>query len=156
VLPEAWSVGYGGADQAAAFAQGDGAAAALGGLLAWSQPQSGPYVAALRRVAREEGIAICATFLEGTPPLEAAAAGAAIEPPRNSVAVVDRLGDVVLHYAKVHLAMGRWRAERGAPLSPEALMSPGRRFGTGVRRLPLDTPPPRPGGSPCAGSMNPT
>lgn len=135
VLPESFSVGYGGADQAAAFAQGDSATAVLEGFLAWAQPRSGPFVTALRRVAREEGIAIVATFLEGTPPMEAAVAGTAVEPPRNSLVVIDRLGEIILHYSKVHLAMGRWRAEHGAPLSPEALMSPGSLFGTGVLAL---------------------
>ena len=49
------------------------------------------YVNRFRALARELDMAICLTFLEKHSPS-----------PRNSLVVIDRRGDMVLHYAKVH------------------------------------------------------
>ena len=82
LFPEMFSVGYG-------FA-----ADHPGGLEGWkalAQSQDGPFVARFRELARELDMAIAVTYLEAWEPL-----------PRNTVTVVDRWGDPVLTYAKVH------------------------------------------------------
>ena len=65
-----------------------------GGLEGWkalAQPSDGPFVARFRELARELDMAIAVTYLEAWEPL-----------PRNTVTVVDRRGEPVLTYAKVH------------------------------------------------------
>jgi predicted amidohydrolase len=49
------------------------------------------YIAQFQKMAREQNMAICITFLEKHDPS-----------PRNSLALIDRHGHIVLHYAKVH------------------------------------------------------
>ena len=49
------------------------------------------YIARFRLLAKEQVIAICVTFLEKYDPS-----------PRNSLVVINRHGNIVLHYAKVH------------------------------------------------------
>ena len=51
----------------------------------------GPFVAAFRDLARELDMAIAITYLEEYEPL-----------PRNTVSVIDRRGEIILTYAKVH------------------------------------------------------
>jgi predicted amidohydrolase len=65
-----------------------------GGLEAWkslAQPSDGPFVSGFRPLARELEMAIAVTYLEAWEPL-----------PRNTVTLVDRHGEPVLAYAKVH------------------------------------------------------
>ncbi len=76
VLPELWQIAYSLDDD---------------GWLELATPIDGPYVAEFRRLARELGIAILVTFLEQT------ARGV-----HNTAVLVDRHGEVVLRYAKVH------------------------------------------------------
>jgi N-carbamoylputrescine amidase len=82
LFPEMWQVGY-------AHCPGDD-----DGRRAWSvlaTEADGDFVGRFRRLARELGIAIVITYLqrwEGAP--------------RNAASVIDRHGDVVLTYAKVH------------------------------------------------------
>jgi predicted amidohydrolase len=64
------------------------------GLEGWkrlAQPSDGSFVSRFRELARELGMAIAVTYLEAWEPL-----------PRNTVTLVDRNGDAVLTYAKVH------------------------------------------------------
>ena len=54
----------------------------------------GVYIAHFRELAREQNMAVCVTFLEKYDPS-----------PRNSLAVIDRHGNNVLLYAKVHTCL---------------------------------------------------
>ena len=78
-------------------------------------PRDGAYVSHFRALARELGIAIAVTYLEQWP-------GA----PRNGVSLIDRYGEIVLTYAKVHTC---------AFSKKEAALTPGDGFSVGV----LDT-----------------
>ncbi len=49
------------------------------------------YIECFKELAKEQNIAICLTFLEKYNPS-----------PRNSLIVIDRHGEIILHYAKVH------------------------------------------------------
>ena len=83
----------------------------LAALEAWRAdviPADGAFVRHFRVLARELGMAIAITYLEAT------AAG-----PRNSVSLLDRHGEVVLTYAKVHTC---------AFDLPEAALVPGEAF----------------------------
>ncbi|MDS0139963.1 MULTISPECIES: carbon-nitrogen hydrolase family protein [unclassified Amycolatopsis] len=84
VFPEMWNIGYRlpAAGEAASPAFRDGAAAA-----------QDRYLADTARTAAETGVAIVATYLEVT-----------ADGLRNAAALVGPSGDVVLRYAKVHLA----------------------------------------------------
>lgn len=82
LFPEMFSVGY----RFAADHPGG-----LEGWMALAQPSGGPFVARFRVLARELDMAIAVTYLETWEPL-----------PRDTVTVVDRLGEAVLTYAKVH------------------------------------------------------
>jgi predicted amidohydrolase len=65
-----------------------------GGLEGWkalAQPPDGSFVARFRALAQELDMAVAVTYLEAWEPL-----------PRNTVTVVDRRGEPVLTYAKVH------------------------------------------------------
>ena len=76
VLPELWQIAYSLDDD---------------GWLDLAVPIDGPYVAAFRRLARELDLAILVTFLEQ------AAHGV-----HNTAVLLDRHGEAVLRYAKVH------------------------------------------------------
>lgn len=75
----------------------------------------GPFVTHFRELAGELEIAIAVTYLERREGL-----------PRNSVSIIDRHGDIVLTYAKVHTCDFDW---------PEAACAPGDGFPVGA----LDT-----------------
>jgi N-carbamoylputrescine amidase len=84
LLPEMWNIGY-----ASGFNRDlpDYRAA-------WNAQAVGPqdsYVLHFRQLARELGMAIGLTYLERWP-----------EAPRNTVSLIDRAGQIVLTYAKVH------------------------------------------------------
>lgn len=83
LLPEIWSHGY------RFFEPGDpaGEAAWRGSALA----EDSAYVSEHRRAARRLGIAIGCTLLS-----------VGLEGPQNSIFIIDRQGDIVLRYAKVH------------------------------------------------------
>ena len=83
LLPEVWSHGY-------AFPNANDRAAAQ----AWRQTAlsvDSEFVRAYRDVAAEGGLAIGLTFLEAHP-----------SGPRNTLALIDGSGELVLRYAKVH------------------------------------------------------
>lgn len=69
------------------------------GWRALSQPVAGPFVSHFRGLARELEMAIAPTWLEDL--------GGAM---RNSVALIDRRGEVRLTYAKVHTCEWDWEA----------------------------------------------
>lgn len=101
LFPEMWQVGY----------------ADVGGA-AWSElatETDGPFVGHFRGLAAELGIAVVITYLQRWD-------GA----PRNAATVIDRHGDLVLTYAKVHTC------DFGA----EAALTPGDGFRTGELDLP--------------------
>jgi predicted amidohydrolase len=54
--------------------------------------RDGPFVAHFRELARELDMAIALTYLERWD-----------GPPRNAVSIIDRFGDILMTYAKVHL-----------------------------------------------------
>ncbi len=83
LFPEMWNIGYG------AFDPDDAAS-----YQSWLKKAIGPdstFVQHFRALARELNMAIAVTYLEKWP-------GA----PRNTVSLIDRHGDIVLTYAKVH------------------------------------------------------
>jgi predicted amidohydrolase len=82
LFPELWSVGY--------YEWGE-AGAGVGALAAQAIPPDGEFVDHFRALAAGLDMAIALTFLERWP-----------DAPRNSLAVIDRHGSVVLSYAKVH------------------------------------------------------
>jgi len=96
----------------------------LEGWKAFAQPPEGPFVARFRALARELDMAVAVTYLEAWEPS-----------PRNTVTVIDRRGEPVLTYAKVHTC----------DFSDEADLTPG----DGFRVADLDTV----GGSVLVGSM---
>ncbi|HLJ67039.1 MAG TPA: carbon-nitrogen hydrolase family protein [Chloroflexota bacterium] len=77
--------------------------------------RDGPFVTHFRRLARELDMAVAITYLERWDPL-----------PRNSVSLIDRHGELVFTYAKVHTC---------AFDLPECVLSPGDDFYV----APLDT-----------------
>jgi predicted amidohydrolase len=99
LFPEMWSVGY-------AFpAEGDHEAHA-----AWvgqAVSQDDEYVIHFRALARELDMAIALTYLEEWPGM-----------PRNSVSLIDRHGEVLFTYAKVHTC----------DFSDECMLTPGDDF----------------------------
>ncbi len=100
LFPEMWSNGY---TMPAADAPGPHDA--------WQKQAVGPddeYVVHFRRLAEELGMAIALTYLEKWP-------GA----PRNTVSLIDRHGQIVLTYAKVHTC----------DFDREAALTPGDDFG---------------------------
>ena len=71
--------------------------------LAWmdlATPLDGPYIAHFKALARELDMAIAAAYLE-----RVTGPGGEPWPPRNSVALIDRHGEVRLNYAKVHTSV---------------------------------------------------
>lgn len=105
LFPEMWNIGYTGFCPSVTAAtdlwkhpsRWDGTPVAgvdAADRAAWQSRSIGrddPFVHHFRDLARELGMAIAVTYLEAWP-------GA----PRNSVSIIDRSGDVVLTYAKVH------------------------------------------------------
>lgn len=94
LFPEMWSIGYRFFDRAKAGAHEEWAARAT--------PSDGPFVAHFRALARELDMAIALTYLEES-------AGGTLAPqsdrgarPRNTVSLIDRRGEIVLNYSKVH------------------------------------------------------
>lgn len=83
LFPEMWSVGYTFFDRTQPGDQERWAALALG--------PDDPFVTHFRALARELGMAIALTYLERWPGR-----------PRNTAAIIDRHGAIVLTYAKVH------------------------------------------------------
>ena len=83
LFPEMWNIGY-------AF-EGDGSAEDLDRWRDQAVAPDGAFVAHFRQLAAELGIAIALTYLE-------AWSGG----PRNSVTLIDRHGEPVLTFAKVH------------------------------------------------------
>ncbi|TVQ24682.1 MAG: carbon-nitrogen hydrolase family protein [Spirochaetaceae bacterium] len=84
LFPEIWSTGY-----TEGFDAGRSDARDL--WIAQAQPVDGDYVAHFRRLAVELDMAIACTYLQEWDPV-----------PRNSVTLVDRHGEIVFTYAKVH------------------------------------------------------
>jgi predicted amidohydrolase len=99
LFPELWQIGY-----SAAPADPEGRAA----WQAQATDERGPFVEGFRALARRLDVAIAITYLERS-------AGA----PRNTAALIDRTGETVLSYAKVHTC----------DFGPEAATAPGDRFG---------------------------
>ena len=78
LLPEMWNVGY---DLTANREETEANAICM----------DSDYIIRFRELAKALNMAICVTFLEKYNPS-----------PRNSLAVIDRHGEIILHYAKVH------------------------------------------------------
>ena len=124
LLPEVWSHGY-------ALPNADDAIAAE----AWHQTalsEDSEFVRAYRDVAAEMGLAIGLTFLEAHP-----------SGPRNSLALIDGSGEIVLRYAKVHTCA----------FSNERLCAPGEGFD--VATLETDKGPLEVGAMICYDRENP-
>ena len=78
LFPEMWNNGYAVCEDAGQLRQS-------------SVATDGQFVSAFRSLAKELNMAIAITYLERYDPL-----------PRNTVSIVDRHGDVVMNYSKVH------------------------------------------------------
>ena len=83
LMPEMWNIGYRG------FAQFD--AATTENWQRQATPIDGSWVGRLRERAAELNLAVAATYLQQWP-----------EKPRNTISLIDRHGEIVLTYAKVH------------------------------------------------------
>jgi N-carbamoylputrescine amidase len=83
LFPEMWNVGYQRYDPDRKGAREQWIASAI--------PRDGEFVGRYRALASELEMAIAVTYLEAWEPL-----------PRNSVSLIDRTGEIVLTYAKVH------------------------------------------------------
>eukprot|EP00658_Telonema_sp_P-2_P029496 TRINITY_DN22436_c0_g1_i1.p1 TRINITY_DN22436_c0_g1~~TRINITY_DN22436_c0_g1_i1.p1 ORF type:complete len:653 (+),score=107.43 TRINITY_DN22436_c0_g1_i1:52-2010(+) len=95
VFPEMWSVGYGANFPSAKVGLNSSTSTPLYEWLQHAQPVDGGYVTHFRALARELGMAIAATFLH---------ASQDGSPPRNSVAMIDRFGEILYVYSKIHTA----------------------------------------------------
>lgn len=83
VMPEMWNIGYQGVDDLSTT-----------NVRRWQDQaidSDGAWVSRFRELARELGLAIAVTYLQRWP-----------SKPRNTVSLIDRHGDMVLTYAKVH------------------------------------------------------
>jgi predicted amidohydrolase/GNAT superfamily N-acetyltransferase len=98
LFPEMWNIGY--------YEWGDAGDDATA-LAAQAITVDGDFVGHFRSLAAELDMAIAITFLEDWP-----------NGPRNSLALIDRHGSVILRYAKVHTC----------DFGDEALLTPGRDF----------------------------
>lgn len=117
LLPELFSVGYD-----AFFPGVNGTAGNVRDLFSWAdlaspvQGSNAAFVNRFRSLAQELGVAIGATFLQAN------ATGMPGHPPRNTVALIDRHGNTVYAYSKVHTC--DWSLT-------EAMTEPGRNFWVG-------------------------
>jgi predicted amidohydrolase len=93
LFPEMWQIGY-----------------TLPPPEALATPTDGPFVAHFRALARELQMAIVVTYLQRWD-----------GPPRNAATVIDRHGEIVFTYAKVHTC----------DFGPEDAMTPGNHFRVG-------------------------
>lgn len=96
LFPEMWNIGYTPYKGSPGHVQQTGleSPAQIAARADWQAraiPTDGPWVAHFRALARELEMAIALTYLEQWP-------GA----PRNTVSLIDRHGEIVLTYAKVH------------------------------------------------------
>jgi predicted amidohydrolase len=98
LFPEMWQIGYAWWDD---FSEAREAYAVL------ATETEGQFVGHFRKLARELGMAIVLTYLQRTP-----------KGPRNAATVIDRRGDPILTYAKVHTC----------DFSLEAKLTPGAEF----------------------------
>jgi N-carbamoylputrescine amidase len=105
LFPELWQLGY---------ASSPAEPAQRAAWLAHATTLDGPFVSHFRELARELGLAIIITYLEDWP-----------DAPRNTATLIDRHGDPVLTYAKVHTC----------DFGMEAALTPG----DGFRVADLDT-----------------
>ena len=123
VMPELWSIGFNANSDVYAdrYSDSNSTGFAFGAVLTWAETRAGPFVTKFRHLAAELGIAIAATFLEQVVHPEGD-----VLPPRNSVAMIDRHGEIVYTYAKVHPA---WSGADGT--DPEGLTMAGRTFYSG-------------------------
>ena len=78
LFPEMWNIGY---SLTANYEETEANAVGL----------DSEYISRFHELAKEQDMAVCVTFLEKFRPT-----------PRNSLAIIDRHGNTVLHYAKVH------------------------------------------------------
>jgi N-carbamoylputrescine amidase len=101
LFPEMWNIGY----QFPDGSQPD----ALDRLAAQAVMPDSPFVSHFKALARELHLAIAITYLEQWPGR-----------PRNSVSLIDRRGEIVLHYSKVHTC----------EFDVERLLTPGEDFPT--------------------------
>src|SRR5216110_1121658 len=83
LFPEMWNIGHSFFDPREPQARARWQAQAVG--------QDDPFVLSFRALAQELKMAIALTYLESWP-----------DAPRNSVSLIDRHGEIVLTYAKVH------------------------------------------------------
>jgi len=83
LFPEMWNIGYTFFDPGTPGAREEWAARAIG--------PDDPFVLHFRHLARELEMAIALTYLEKSK-----------DAPRNTVSLIDRHGDIILAYAKVH------------------------------------------------------
>ena len=83
LFPEMWNIGYTFFDPHTAGAQERWAAHAIGG--------ESEFVTHFRQLARELNLAIALTYLERWP-----------GSPRNSLSLIDRHGEILFTYAKIH------------------------------------------------------
>lgn len=83
LMPEIWNIGY------TRFKGED--PETIREWQAQATPRDGAYVNAFRELAKSTGMAIGVTYLEKWDPA-----------PRNSISVIDRFGEIVMTYAKVH------------------------------------------------------
>ena len=100
LFPEMWSIGYTFFDPTQPGAREAWQAQAVG--------PDDPFVMHFGRLARELDMAIALTYLETWP-----------SAPRNTVSLIDRHGEIVLTYAKVHTC----------EFDQEAALTPGEEFG---------------------------
>lgn len=108
VFPEQWSVGYSrnwDHWKVPHYYDPDSNAAVYSGYAAWAQRKDGPYVTRFRSLAKELGIAIAAAYTEN---VDGQPEPGDVQPPRNSVAVIDRNGELLHNYAKVHIQLPQW------------------------------------------------
>ena len=118
VLPEMWSVGY--SAQFKGYKRSNNATL-IQRAYNWTRlatPRNGAYLTALRHEANTLDMAVAAPLMQEDTESQGVGGG----PPRNSVALIDRFGDIAYVYSKVHTCV--WGAD-------EAMTAPGRHFFTG-------------------------